>query len=90
MGLGYPTGSEAVLRLTPSGKEGRVSASLNLAEGLGIALGTGVCGAALDATQRASWSPPYGFGLAFAVALLPGALALGAGVRLFARTRGEP
>lgn len=90
MGLGYPTGSEAVLRLAPRGEEGKISSSLNLAEGLGIALGTGICGAALDATQRAGWSPPHGFGLAFAVALLPGALALTAGVRLFAETPGEP
>lgn len=84
MGLGYPTGSEAVLRLAPPGEEGKVSSSLNLSEGLGIALGTGLCGATLDAAQRTGWSPSTAFALTFAVALLPGILALSAGVRLFA------
>ena len=49
MGLGYAPLSLMMLRKAPPGGEGRVSASLNLADVLGTAIGIGVGGAAVAA-----------------------------------------
>src|SRR5262249_58160275 len=46
MGLAYAPVSLMMLRNAPPGQEGRSSASLNLADVLGIAIGIGVGGAA--------------------------------------------
>lgn len=85
MGLGHATGSAAVIALASSGEEGHVSSSLSLCEGLGIAVGAGLSGAALDAAERAGWTVSSGFALAFAIALAPGIFGLLAGARLFRR-----
>src|SRR5262249_32853480 len=45
MGLAYAPISLMMLRKAPPGQEGRSSASLNLADGLGTAIGIGVGGA---------------------------------------------
>ena len=50
MGLGYAPLSLMMLRKAPPGGEGRVSASLNLADVLGTAIGIGVGGAAVAAS----------------------------------------
>jgi MFS family permease len=47
MGLGYAPTSLMMLRMAPPGREGRASASLNLADVLGTAIGIGVGGAAV-------------------------------------------
>ena len=52
MGLSYAPISLMMLRAAPSGREGWASASLNLADVLGIALGVGVGGAAVAAVSR--------------------------------------
>jgi MFS family permease len=51
MGLAYSPGSLMMLRQVPDGREGWGSASLNLAEVLGVALGTGTCGAVIAAAS---------------------------------------
>ncbi|HEY7147353.1 MAG TPA: MFS transporter [Streptosporangiaceae bacterium] len=50
MGMAYPTLSLLMLREAPPGREGWASASLNLADVLGTALGVGVGGAAVTAS----------------------------------------
>ena len=50
MGLAYAPISLMMLRKAPPGQEGRASASLNLADVLGTAIGIGVGGAAVAAT----------------------------------------
>jgi len=54
MGLSYAPISLLMLRAAPPGGEGAASASLNLLDTLGIALGTGVGGAAVAAAESAS------------------------------------
>ena len=53
MGLCYAPITLLVLRAAPAGGEGAATASLNLFDTLGIALGTGVGGAAVAAAQSA-------------------------------------
>ncbi len=63
-----------VLRETPKGREGRESASVNLADLLGSATGTGVGGAAVAA--HAAGDLRLGITLAFVIAAAVGILAL--------------
>jgi MFS family permease len=76
MGLAYAPLSLLMLRLAQPGREGQASASLNLADVLGTAIGIGVGGAAVAAT--AGKDLRVGVMAAFAVAALAavGALAL--------------
>jgi MFS family permease len=74
MGLGYAPISLMMLRQAPPGGEGRASASLNLADVLGSAIGIGVGGAAVAAT--AGRDVGAGLTVAFAVAGAVGILAL--------------
>ena len=52
MGLSYAPISLMMMRAAPEGREGWASASLNLADVLGIALGIGMGGAAVAAVSR--------------------------------------
>jgi MFS family permease len=74
MGLAYAPLSLMMLRMAPAGREGRVSASLNLADVLGTAIGIGVGGAAVAAGVGGR----LGLGLtaAFAAAAAVGVTAL--------------
>jgi MFS family permease len=54
MGLAYAPISLMMLREAPPGREGWASASLNLSDVLGTAIGIGVGGAALAASARTS------------------------------------
>jgi predicted MFS family arabinose efflux permease len=65
-----------MMRAAPSGREGWASASLNLADVLGIALGVGVGGAAVAAVSRGSQPIAGGVVIAFAAAALAAVLAL--------------
>ncbi len=76
MGLSYAPISLMMLRVAPRGREGWASASLNLADVLGIALGVGVGGAAVAAVSRGSRPVAGGVVIAFAVAALAAVLAL--------------
>ncbi len=76
MGLSYSPISLMMLHAAPSGREGWASASLNLADVLGTALGVGVGGAAVAALTRSGHPVSAGVALAFAAAALVGVLAL--------------
>jgi MFS family permease len=72
MGLAYAPISLMMLREAPPGREGWASASLNLADVLGTAIGIGIGGAAVAAGP----SLPLGVTAAFAVAALVAIAAL--------------
>jgi MFS family permease len=74
MGLAYAPLSLMMLRKAPPGGEGRASASLNLADVLGTAIGIGVGGAAVAA--GADRNLALGIASAFAAAAAVGVVAL--------------
>jgi MFS family permease len=74
MGLAYAPISLMMLRKAPPGHEGRSSASLNLADVLGTAIGIGVGGAAVAAGAGSHLS--LGITVAFAAAAAAGVIAL--------------
>jgi MFS family permease len=76
MGLAYAPLSLLTLRLAPPGREGQASASLNLADVLGTALGIGVGGAAVAATARTDLRLGVTYAFAIAAAVAVAALAL--------------
>jgi len=76
MGLSYAPISLMMLRVAPAGREGWASASLNLADVLGTALGVGVGGAAVAVMTRSGHRVSAGVALAFAAAALAGILAV--------------
>jgi MFS family permease len=79
IGLAYSPITLIVLGEATSGQEGAASASLQLAENLGVALGAGLGGVLVAAGAAAGWPPSAGIGGAFAmtaaVALLAAVLA---------------
>ena len=80
MGLAYAPLSLMMLRNALPGQEGQASASLNLADVLGTAIGIGVGGAAVAATAGGDLRP--GITAAFAVAAAVGLVALAFAGRL--------
>jgi len=68
MGFAYAPISLMMLRAAPSAREGWASASLNLADVLGIALGVGIGGAAVAAISRGSRPVSSGVAIAFGIA----------------------
>jgi len=74
MGLAFAPVSLVMMREAPKGREGWASASLNLSEVLGTALGTGAAGAAVAAAARLGWPMATGVTVAFCVAAV-GAIA---------------
>jgi MFS family permease len=80
MGLAYAPISLMMLQKAPPGQEGRVSASLNLADVLGTAIGIGVGGAAVAAA--AGGDLRLGVAAAFAIAAAVGVVALAVTGRL--------
>jgi hypothetical protein len=74
MGLAYAPTSLMMLQKAPPGQEGRLSASLNLADVLGTAIGIGVGGAAVAAA--AGRDLRLGIAVAFAIAAAVGVIAL--------------
>jgi MFS family permease len=80
MGLAYAPISLMMLRSAPPGQEGRVSASLNLADVLGTAIGIGVGGAAVAAA--AGRDLRLGIAVAFVAAAAVGVMALAVTRRL--------
>jgi len=79
IGLAYSPISLIVLGEAPAGQEGAASASLQLAENLGVALGAGFGGVLVAAGAAAGWLPRAGiagtFAMTAAVALLAAVLA---------------
>ena len=88
MGLAYAPLSLMMLREAPPGREGRTSASLNLADVLGTALGIGVGGAAVAA--GAGRNLQLGLAAAFAAAAAVGVVALAVTRRLPGGTTSSP
>lgn len=76
MGLAFAPTSLMMLRETSSGRAGRASASLNLSDVLGTALGTGLGGGALVAASNHGWSLSTGVMVAFGVASVGAIVAL--------------
>jgi MFS family permease len=75
IGLAYSPISLLALRHAPSGRSGWASASLNLSDVLGTALGAGAAGAIVVAGAHHGWSASGAVSVAFALA---GGVALGA------------
>ena len=82
IGVAYSPGSLMMLQQTPRGREGWASASLNLADLLGTALGTGIGGAALAVGAERGWSISTALAVAFAVAAAGAVVGLLASARL--------
>jgi MFS family permease len=72
IGLAYAPTSLLMLSEAPAERTGWASASLNLADVLGTALGTGLGGGALVLAANRGWSLSTGVTVAFAVASLGG------------------
>jgi len=68
MGLAYAPTSLMMLRQPIAGREGSASASLNLSDVLGTALGTGLAGAAIVVGSNHGWAMSTSVAVAFAVA----------------------
>jgi MFS family permease len=88
MGLAYAPLSLMMLQKAPRGQEGQASASLNLADVLGTAIGIGVGGAAVAAA--AGGDLRLGIAAALAVAAAVGVVALALTRRLPAGTSSGP
>jgi MFS family permease len=86
MGLAYSPTALLMLREAPPGREGWASASLNLADVLGTAIGIGAGGAAVAAGP----SLRAGVTAAFAIAAVMAVVALGVSRRLPAGPAGAP
>jgi MFS family permease len=67
MGMSYAPTTLLMLAKAPPGREGWASASLNLSDVLGGALGIGIGGAAISAAVRFGWPLSAGLGAAFAI-----------------------
>ncbi len=82
MGVCYAPISLLVLKDAPSGREGWASASLNLADVLGSAMGIGLGGAAISAAADVRWPISAGVAIAFALAAAAGLTGLAISPRL--------
>ena len=67
IGLAYAPISLTVLRSAEEGREGAISASLQLTEQLGIALGIGAGGAAIKVGHGLGWTSTTGIAIAWAI-----------------------
>lgn len=82
MGMSYSGLSLIVLTAAPSGREGSATSAMQLSDVLGMAVGTGLGGAAVAIGERAGATPRPGVAAAFAFALVAGILAVAASRRL--------
>jgi MFS family permease len=82
IGLAYSPISVTVLGLAEPGREGEASASLQLTDVLGIALGTGVGGAFVALGEAQGWEVRSGLSITFAITLIVAALGILAARRL--------
>jgi hypothetical protein len=82
IGVAYAPISVTALAMAQVGREGRVSASVQLSDVLGTALGTGVAGAAVAIVYQQGLDPRLGLGLAYTAAVAVTLLALALTPRL--------
>jgi MFS family permease len=90
MGLAYAPLSLMMLREAPGGREGWASASLNLADVLGSALGAGLGGAAVAVSVERGWALSSGVSVAFALPALAALVGLALTGRLPLRSPAAP
>jgi MFS family permease len=74
MGLSFATLSVVILSGAPEGQTGYASASVHLADTLGIAAGTGIAGAIVSAGESAGWANTTSVGIVFAAMVAIGLL----------------
>jgi MFS family permease len=91
IGIAYPITTLAILEAAPAGREGEVSATMQIANALAIALGTGLGGDLLARFAQAGRTASLGIALVDAASLLACALALAGarGVAEARRTQGD-
>lgn len=82
MGMSYSGLSLIVLAAAPAGREGRATSALQLCDVLGMAVGTGLGGAAVAMGERTGATPRPGVAVAFGLALGAGVVARVASRRL--------
>ncbi len=82
MGLCYAPITLLMLDAAPAGREGWASASLNLADVLGGAMGIGIGGAAISAAVTLRWPLAVGIATAFAITGIAGIVGLAISRRL--------
>lgn len=82
IGLAYSPLSVTVLGLAQPGREGAASSSLQLTDGLGTALGTGLAGAFVALGDSQGWATRSALTLAFAVTLAVAVAGVAAARRL--------
>ncbi len=90
MGLSYSGLSLIVLAEAPPGGEGGAAASLQVSDVLGMALGTGLGGAAVAVGEALGAPPRPGVAVAFALGLVAAVLACGVARRLPGGGDGRP
>jgi MFS family permease len=82
MGLCYPITSLVVLAEAPEGRVGKASSALHLCDVLGVAVGTGVSGAALAIAEASGWGTRWGLVMASSFSFAVGLAALLTALRL--------
>jgi MFS family permease len=82
IGLAYSPISVTVLGLAEAGREGAASASVQLCDVLGVALGTGAAGALVALGDAQAWAPRRALELAFALTAVVAVLGAVAARRL--------
>ncbi|MEO8603300.1 MAG: MFS transporter [bacterium] len=90
IGIAYSTTALVVLESAPRGGEGAASAALQLANVLGVALGTGVGGAVVAMGTDAGWSASRAIAVVDVATILAAALALLAARGIPARPPAQP
>jgi MFS family permease len=85
IGMAYGPITLTVLNLAAPGREGGASSSLQLTDVLGVALGTGLGGAAVALGHADGWDPRRGLLLAFGMAATVAAIGLAVARRLPSR-----
>ena len=75
MGMSYSGLSLILLGAAPPGREGEATSAIQLSDVLGMAVGTGLGGAAVAAGERSGSEPDVGIAVAFALALVAAIIA---------------
>jgi hypothetical protein len=82
MGMAYQIGTLVVVENPPPAQVGLLSASMQLSDVLGVALGTGVAGAAVSLAATQGWSRGLGLAIGHAACGIVGTVALAACLRI--------
>lgn len=86
MGVAYPTATLVALGAAPAGREGEASASMQLANVLGMAIGTGVGGGLFGFATAEGYSTATAIAVVEGFAVAAGVLGLAAAARLASGT----